>query len=73
MKRDSSTDHVPDYDSANSISERTAIPTPEHVDSMDERKTIDIEKAIGEHKYVLSATTEIPEGDLKGWLTVVGA
>jgi hypothetical protein len=47
---------------AETIDERTAVPTPEQVDSVDEKRDRDLEKAIAEQKDGSPAPVEIPDG-----------
>ena len=54
------------------VDEKTAVPTPERVESMNGKEK-DIEKAIAEQQDGLPALIEIPDGGWKAWLTVIGA
>ncbi|KIM24492.1 hypothetical protein M408DRAFT_331736 [Serendipita vermifera MAFF 305830] len=60
-------------ETAETIDDRTAVPTPERVESVDEKQDRDIEKAVAEQKDGLPAPIEIPDGGWKAWLTVLGA
>jgi hypothetical protein len=62
-----------DVEMAETIDERTAVPTPEQVDSVNEKQDRDLEQAIAEQKDGLPAPIEIPDGGWKAWLTVLGA
>jgi len=68
-----STDDVPECDSSESSGDQTVVGTPERVDSRTEQKEVDLEKAVVDEKSALSPPAETPEGDLKGWLTVIGS
>ena len=73
MERQSSKEKDRDLEAAETIDERTAVPTPERVESVDEKREQDLEKAIAEQKDGLPAPIEIPDGGWKAWLTVFGA
>jgi hypothetical protein len=78
IKSKSGSDRDVNIDVAETIDERTAVPTPSHsnrpshgVDS--EKRQADIEKAIKEQQDGLPAPIEIPDGGTAAWLTVFGA
>ncbi|PVF96842.1 MFS general substrate transporter [Serendipita vermifera] len=58
---------------AETIDERTAVHTPDHTKEIDEKRGLDIEKAIKEQQDGLPAPIEIPDGGWMAWRTVFGA
>jgi hypothetical protein len=68
---------------AETIDERTAVHTPDHTKGptldeqqqreLDEKRGLDIEKAIKEQQDGLPAPIEIPDGGWLAWRTVFGA
>ena len=73
MEVKQSTQSETTHSSKESVYDKTAVGTPERVDSRDEKRALDIEKAIAEQQDGLPAPVVAPEGGLKGWLTVIGA
>jgi MFS transporter, MCT family, solute carrier family 16 (monocarboxylic acid transporters), member 10 len=73
MEKGDSREKERNGETAETIDQRTAVATPERVNSVNESQDRDLEKAIAEQKDGLPAPIEIPDGGWKAWLTVVGA